>query len=224
MAIRDWPIEDRPREKLWQRGAAALTNAELLAIFLRVGTPGKSALALAHELLSRFESIGALAHASPAELAAVPGIGPAKAAQLAAAVELARRALVEELKQMPAFEHPQAVRDWLRLTLGGERVETFVALLLDQRHRLIRWEPIARGTVTEAVVYPREVVRAALFANAAAVIVAHNHPAGSREPSAADLSLTADLKQALSLMDIRLLDHFIVTADAITSLAECGLL
>lgn len=226
MAIRDWPAAERPRERLAQQGAAALSDAELLAIFLRVGMRGKSAVDLARELLASFDgSLARLAAASTRELAQLPGIGPAKAAQLAAALELARRALVDPLKARDALASPQAVRDWLRLSLGNLPHEVFIALWLDAQNRLIASEELFRGTLTQTSVYPREVVKRALAHNAGAVILAHNHPSGLAEPSRADEVLTSSLKQALALIDVKLLDHFIVTGSANPlSFAERGLI
>ena len=196
MAIRDWPTAERPRERLALQGAAALSDAELLANFAG--------------------NLASLAAASTKELARVPGIGPAKAAQLAAALELARRALAGPLKLKDALASPQAVRDWLRLALGNLEHEVFVALWLDAQNRLIASEELFRGTLTQTSVYPREVVKRAL---------AHNHPSGLAEPSRADEVLTSSLKQALALIDVKLLDHFIVTGGAEPlSFAERGLI
>ncbi len=226
MAIRDWPVTERPRERLIQQGAAALSDAELLAIFLRVGVRGKSAVDLARELLASFDGdLAALGAASTKELARLPGIGPAKAAQLAASLELARRALASPLRIRDALGSPQAVRDWLRLTLGKLQHEVFIALWLDAQNRLIASEELFRGTLTQTSVYPREVVKRALEHNAGAVILAHNHPSGLAEPSRADEVLTSSLKQALAMIDVKLLDHFIVTAGANPlSFAERGLI
>lgn len=226
MAIRDWPEAERPRERLARLGATALSDAELLAIFLRVGVRGKSAVDLARDLLTSFGGdLAALGAASTKDLACLPGIGPAKAAQLAATLELARRALAGPLKLKDALASPQAVRDWLRLSLGNLPHEVFVALWLDAQNRLIASEELFRGTLTQTSVYPREVVKRALAHNAAAVILAHNHPSGLAEPSRADEVLTSTLKQALGLMDIKLLDHFIVTRGAEPlSFAERGLI
>lgn len=226
MAIRDWPEAERPRERLLKQGAAALSDAELLAIFLRVGVAGKSAVDLARELLARFDgNLAALAAASAKELAQLPGIGPAKAAQLIASLELAQRALTNSLKERDALASPQAVRDWLRLSLGHLPHEVFVALWLDAQNRLIASEELFRGTLTQTSVYPREVVKRALAHNAGAVILAHNHPSGLAEPSHADETLTSALKQALALIDVKLLDHFVVTSGAAPlSFAERGLI
>ncbi|GAB6049271.1 DNA repair protein RadC [Hydrogenophilus islandicus] len=223
MSINDWPELERPREKLLAKGAQHLSDAELLAIFLRVGVRGKSAVDLARELLTTFGDIASLIHSEPAALAQLPGVGPAKTAQLLAAVELARRVLWQEARQTPAFEKPQAVKEWLRLQIGGLPHELFLVLLLDQRHRLIRSEPLFRGTTHEATVYPREVAKLALSANASAVIIAHNHPSGFEEPSREDLAITERVARALELIDVRLLDHFIVTRHTTVSFVERGL-
>ncbi len=226
MAIRDWPAAERPRERLAQQGAAALSDAELLAIFLRVGVRGKSAVDLARELLASFGGdLASLGAASTRDLARLPGIGPAKAAQLAASLELARRALAGPLKTKDALASPQAVRDWLRLSLGSLQHEVFIALWLDAQNRLIASEELFRGTLTQTSVYPREVVKRALTHNAGAVVLAHNHPSGLAEPSRADEVLTSSLKQALALIDVKLLDHFIVAGGATPlSFAERGLI
>ncbi len=226
MAIRDWPEAERPRERLAKQGAAALSDAELLAIFLRVGIRGKSAVDLARELLASFDgNLATLAAATTKELARLPGIGPAKAAQLAAALELARRALASPMKAKDALASPEAVRDWLRLSLANLPHEVFIALWLDAQNRLIASEELFRGTLTQTSVYPREVVKRALLHNAGAVILAHNHPSGLAEPSRADEVLTSSLKQALAMIDVKLLDHFIVAGSARPlSFAERGLI
>ena len=211
MAITDWPEEERPREKLLDKGAAALSDAELLAIFLRVGIPGKSAVDLARELLQHYGSITHLFRAPVRDFAARPGMGKAKYAQLQAVMELARRALGESLQQGVRMDAPQEVADWLRLNLGGRAQEVFCLLLLDSRHRLIRMEELFRGTINETRVWPREVVKIALEHNAAAVIFAHNHPSGEASASESDRQLTRTLQQALALVDVEVLDHFIVT-------------
>jgi len=226
MAITDWPDDQRPRERLLALGAGVLSNAELLAIFLRVGVKGMSAVDLARALLAHFgHSLGRLAAATPQELTAVKGIGPAKAAQLVATLELARRGLHEDLRQRVTLDAPGAVRDWLRLRLAPLQHEVFIALWLDAQNRLIADAELSRGTLTQTSVYPREVVKQALAQNAAAVIFAHNHPSGVAEPSPADELLTRALKQALALIDVRLIDHFIVAGNATPlSFAERGLL
>ncbi len=226
MAITDWPEAERPRERLLACGAEALSDAELLAIFLRVGMRGKSAVDLARDLLAHFDgSLARLSEAPPQSLASLPGLGPAKATQLAATMELVRRALAEEMKAGDLLASPGAVRDWLRLKLGRLQHEAFAALWLDARNRLIAHEELFRGTLTQTSVYPREVVKRALTHNAAAVIFAHNHPSGLAEPSAADELLTRSLKDALALVDVRILDHFIVVGQAPPfSFAERGLI
>ncbi|MDR3213675.1 MAG: DNA repair protein RadC [Azoarcus sp.] len=225
MAITDWPEDERPREKLLARGPQALTDAELLALFLRVGTRGQSAVDLARNLLARFGALSRLCNASSSEFAAVPGVGLAKYAQLQAVMELARRALAERLGKGALFDSPLVVRDWLQLHLAHLPHETFCILLLDARHCLIEAVDLFRGTLNQTSVYPREVVKLVLGRNAAAVIFAHNHPSGAMEPSDADELLTRDLCAALALIDVKVLDHFIVPAhSAPLSFAERGLL
>lgn len=224
MAITDWPVTERPRERLLAHGPEALADAELLAIFLRTGVRGKSAVDVARDLIARFGSIATLLAADPRQLAAQPGLGGAKLAQLQAVNELARRVLREELSRGNALSSPRAVRDFLQLTLSGRQREVFLALLLDAQHRVIAVEELFSGTLTQTSVYPREVVKAALRHNAAALIFAHNHPSGVAEPSSADELLTRTLKSALALVDIQVLDHFIVAGGATTSFAERGLL
>lgn len=225
MTIREWPAGERPREKLLNRGPTALSDAELLALFLRVGIAGRSAVDLGRDLLDRFGNLTRLCNASAGEFAAVPGMGLAKYAQLQAVLELARRALAEELQHGCIFDSPSAVRDWLRLRLAPLKHEVFMVLLLDAQHRLIDAVELFRGTLNQTSVYPREVARLALERSAAAVLLAHNHPSGAREPSSADLALTATLSKALSLIDVQVLDHFIVAGNAPpVSLAERGLL
>lgn len=226
MAITDWPIDERPRERLLKEGPDALSDAELLAVFLRMGIRGKSAVDLARDLLTRFDgNLTALCEASTAELASVPGMGPAKAAQLKAVFSLAGRALVQKMSERNALSSPQAVRDYLQLKLSPLSHEVFVVLLLDSQNRLIESQELFRGTLNQTSVYPREVCRLALQKNAAAVIFAHNHPSGVSEPSAADRNLTTQLKSALDLLDVRVLDHFIVAPGLPPlSFAERGLL
>ena len=224
MGIADWPEGERPREKLLERGAAALSDAELLAIFLRVGTRGRSAIDLGRELIEHFGSLAALLGADPAQDFAIPGVGPAKWAQLKAAVELGRRALAETARQVDALSSPTAVRDYLRLLLAERQHEVFVAVFLDAQNRVIATDELFRGTLTQTSVYPREVVKTALRHNAAGVILAHNHPSGVAEPSQSDQMLTETLKRALAMIDVRVLDHFIVGRGAAYSFAERGLL
>lgn len=224
MGISDWPEGERPRERLLKLGAQALSDAELLAIFLRVGIPGKSAVDLARDLIHRFHGdLSKIAQASVAELSSLPGVGPAKAAQLLAAIELVRRALATELTVRDTLSSPTAVRQWLQLRLAPLPHEVFMALWLDSGNQLIAAEELFRGTLSQTSVYPREVVKQALAHNAAAVIVAHNHPSGRNVASAADITLTTSLKAALALVDVRLLDHFIVSPGTEPhSLAEAG--
>ena len=225
MAITDWPKAERPRERLLVLGAAVLSDAELLAIFLRVGLKGKSAVDLARELIGRFGSLNRLFAATEAEFSTIPGMGPAKFAQLQAVLEMSRRALGEEMKEGDALATPGAVRDYLKLHLSSLAHEVFFALWLDSQNRLIVAEELFRGSLTQTSVYPREVVKRALWHNAAAVVLAHNHPSGVSEPSSADQSLTRELKQALALVDVRVLDHFIVAGPCQPlSFAERGLL
>ena len=224
MAIRDWPADERPREKLLERGAQALTHAELLAIFLRTGVAGKSAVDLARELLERFGGLSRLCSAEQAEVCAAPGLGMAKYAQLQAVMEMARRALAEQMQHGDVLSSPAAVRDYLRFTLKERSYEVFAAVFLDAQNRVIGLEELFRGTLTQTSVYPREVVKRALAHNAAALILAHNHPSGVAEASQADRLLTQQLKQALGLVDVRVLDHFIVAGAQILSFAESGLL
>jgi DNA repair protein RadC len=223
MAISDWPAEERPRERLLASGAAALSDAELLAVLLRTGVRGKSAVQLARELLDRFGSITRLLEEGPA-LRRVKGLGDAKSAQFAAAIELARRSSREELKSGAALTSPGAVRDYLRLAIGGRPHEVFVCIWLDAQHRVIKFDEPFRGTLTQTSVYPREVVKMALQINAAAVIFAHNHPSGVAQPSQADELLTANLKEALALVEVKVLDHFIIAGNQAISFAERGLL
>ena len=224
MAIADWPVDDRPREKLLAKGADALSDAELLAIFLRTGVSGKSAVDLARELLARCGSLAALCAAGERDLCELPGMGRAKVAQLQAVLELARRALKEKITSGAALSSPAAVREYLRLKLQALPHEVFVVLFLDAQNRVIEIEELFRGTLTQTSVYPREVVKRALARNAGAVIFAHNHPSGVAEPSHADETLTQALKQALALIDVRVLDHFIVAGAGVVSFAERGLL
>lgn len=226
MSITDWPEGERPRERLLALGPEALSDAELLAIYLRVGVRGKSAVDLGRELLQRFDGqLNRLVDASLEELASVSGIGMAKAAQLKASFELARRALGQEMSRRDIFASPGQVRDWLRLKLATRQHEVFMALWLDAQNQLLKAEELFCGTLTQTSVYPREVVKSALSHNAAAVILAHNHPSGMTEPSQADQSLTQVLKTALAMVDVKVLDHFIVAGNTTPiSFAERGLL
>ncbi len=224
MSITDWPVGERPREKLLQRGASSLSDAELLAIFLRTGVVGRSAVDLARELLSRFGSLTRLFAAGEQEFCDTHGMGQAKFVQLQAVLEMSRRALKEEMESGDALNSPRAVREYLQLLLRTRSQEVFLAIFLDAQHRVIDSEELFYGTLTQTSVYPREVVKRALHHNAAALIFAHNHPSGVAEPSQSDQLLTDALKQALLLVDVRVLDHFIVAGAGCLSFAERGLL
>jgi len=223
MAITDWPLGERPRERLLAHGAAVLSDAELLAICLRTGVRGKSAVELARELLGNLNGLAGLL-ASPENMRNVKGLGPAKTALLAAVLEVARRCLKEDLQSGSALTSPGAVRDYLRLAIATREHEVFVCLWLDAQHRVISCDEMFRGTLTQTSVYPREIVKAGLKANAAAVIFAHNHPSGVAQPSQADELLTRNLKDALALVEVKVLDHFVVAGNQAISFAERGLL
>jgi DNA repair protein RadC len=225
MPITDWPDDERPREKLLQRGPNALSDAELLAIFLRTGVKGKTAVDVARELLREFGSLRALLEADFERFSRGPGLGAAKYAQLQAVLEMARRHLREEMERGDALTSPDTTRRFLTAALRNYPHEVFACLLLDNQHRVIRFEELFRGTIDGAGVYPREVAKTALTYNAAAVIFAHNHPSGATQPSEADKLITQRLKQALGLLDIRVLDHFIVgDGERAYSFAEHGLI
>lgn len=224
MSIKDWNAEDQPREKLLQRGSAALTDAELLAIFLRTGTPGKSAVDLARDLLADFGSLKALLNADQQRFCQSNGLGSAKYAQLQAVMEMARRHFKEILQRGSALSNPEVTRAYLSAKLRNYPYEVFACLFLDNQNRVIQLDELFRGTLNSAQVYPREVVKQALQHNAAAVIFAHNHPSGIAEPSHADKHITDKLQQALALFDIRVLDHFIIGDGQPYSFAEHGLL
>ncbi len=224
MGIADWPAQERPRERLLAQGPDRLSDAELVAVCLRSGIRGKSAVDLARELIARFQGLAGLLGAHVADLRRVKGLGAAKTAQLAAVLELARRTLREQLRAGSALTTPAAVRDYLRLALGTRAHEVFVCIFLDAQHRVTGAEELFRGTLTQTSVYPREVVKSALAANAAAVIFAHNHPSGLAQPSQADELLTRQLREALALVDVRVLDHFIISGSQALSFAERGLL
>jgi DNA repair protein RadC len=221
MAILDLRPDQRPRERLLARGARALSDAELVAILLRTGLRGKSAIDLADELLTKF---GSIAKMLESDLRGIKGLGPAKSAQFAAAFEILRRSLDEKLKERSALTSPGAVRDYLRLTLGRKDEEIFVCLWLDAQHKVIRVEEAFHGTLTQTSVYPREIVKSAIRWSAAAVIFAHNHPSGVAQPSQSDELLTRNLKEALALVEVKVLDHFIVAGNQAISFAERGLL
>lgn len=224
MPITDWPEAERPRERLLQKGAPALSDAELLAIFLRVGVKGQSAVDLARTLLGHFGDLTRLFAAERQAFDGIPGMGDAKFAQLQAVIEMSRRALTEQMVARSALSSPRAVRDYLSLTLGANQHEAFIVLFLDAQHKLIAAEEMFRGTLTQTSVYPREIVKRALAHNAGAVVFAHNHPSGVAEPSQADRMLTESLKSALSLVDVAVLDHLIVAGRSTLSFAERGLL
>jgi len=224
MSIKDLPAAVRPREKLLAHGAASLADAELLALLLRTGIKGLGVLQLAESVLGRFGGFAGLLRADTGALRQVKGLGPAKQAELAAVIEMARRSMAQQLGQSPVFDSPQAVRQYVQLHLGGLGHEVFAVLFLDSQHRLLVMEPMFRGTLTQTSVYPREVVRRALACNAGAVILAHNHPSGAAEPSRADEFLTQALKSALALVDVRVLDHLVVGCGQVVSMAERGLL
>jgi len=224
MAISDWPAAERPREKLLQRGADALSDAELLAIFLRTGIPGKNAVALARELLQQFEGLRPLLEADCKTFCRGKGLGSAKYVQLQAALELSRRHLLSTLQRGDALTSPQHTRQYLSAHLRDRCQEVFACLFLDNRHRVLGYEELFYGTIDGASVHPREVVRRCIAHNAAAVILAHNHPSGVAEPSRADEQITRRLQQALELVEVRLLDHMIVGDGEITSLAERGII
>jgi len=221
MPIIDWPPGERPREKLLARGASALTDAELLAIFLRTGVAGATAVDLARSLLGRFGSLRGLLRAGREEFCSVHGLGEAKYVQLQAVLEIARRHLAEALSGREVLKDPSAVRRMLQARLRDREHETFAALFLDNQHRVIAFDELSQGTIDGASVYPREVIKAALKHGAAAVIFAHNHPSGVAEPSSADRTLTERLKAALAQVDIRVLDHFVV-GEQVVSFAERG--
>lgn len=218
----NWPESERPREKLLARGPASLSDAELLAIFLRTGVTGSSAVDLARDLLARFGTLRALVGAGPAQFCESRGLGEAKYVQMQAVMEIARRVLAEDLKARDVISDPAATRRYLSAWLRDRDREVFAALFLDSQHRVLAAEELSQGTLDAASVYPREVVKRALALGAAAVIFAHNHPSGMAEPSAADRILTDRLKQALSLVDVRVLDHFVVGEGPPTSFAERG--
>ncbi|MBK1724376.1 RadC family protein [Thiocystis violacea] len=224
MTIKDWPEDERPREKLLERGATALSDAELLAIFLRTGVPGRSAVDLARDLLTSFDGLAGLLAADQRRFCKEKGLGTAKFAQLQAVLELSRRYLLTRISGQDVLTSPEATRDYLKMRLYGSPQEIFACLFLDNRHRVIRYDELFHGTIDGASVHPREVVRRVMETNAAAVIFAHNHPSGVAEPSQADVRITQRLKEALALIEVRVLDHIIVGDGDGTSFAERGLL
>ncbi len=224
MGMESWPPEQKPRERLLALGAQALSDAELIALILHTGMRGKTAVELARDVLEHAGGLARLLECHPDRLQQVPGLGPAKAAQLAAVTSIVQRALFERMRRSDHLCSPASVRDYLRLNLGGRQREVFVVLYLDAQNRVIALEELFSGTLTQTSVFPREVVRYALLHNAAAVIFAHNHPSGIAEPSRADELLTQTLRHALALVDVKVLDHFIVGGDSALSFAERGLL
>jgi DNA repair protein RadC len=224
MAIADWPEQERPREKLLQAGAQSLSDAELLAIFLRTGTAGYSALDLARNLLGTFSGVRGIMEATVDDFCAQPGMGTSKYAQLQAAVELSQRHMLETLRRTDCLTSSALTRNYIRSRMRAYPREVFLCLFLDNQHRVIAQEELFQGTIDGSMVHPREVVRRSLHHNAAALIFAHNHPSGVAEPSQADISITRRLKNALGLIDIRTLDHLVVGDSEVVSLAERGLL
>jgi DNA repair protein RadC len=222
--MKDLPADQRPREKLLARGAGALGDAELLALLLRTGTTGTGVLALAQQVLVQCRGFAGLLAAQPAQLRGIKGLGPAKQAELLAVMEMARRALAQGLQAAPVFDSPSAVKDYLALQIGGREREVFAVLFLDAQHRLVAFEELFQGTLSQTSVHPREVVKRALALNAAAVVLGHNHPSGLAEPSRADEFLTQTLRQALALVDVRVLDHIVVGRGQVVSMAERGLM
>ncbi len=222
MSIKDWPVAERPREKLLKLGAASLSDAELLAIFLRTGVQGRSAVDLARHLLARFGGLRGLLEAGQQCFSKELGLGPAKFAQLQAVMEMARRHLGEVLYRATALESPAVVRAYLQAQLRHEKHEVFACLFLDTKHRPLTFETLFRGTIDSATVYPREIVKRALAHNAAALILCHNHPSGNPEPSPADIRLTHQLTRALEMIDVRVLDHFIIGDGEPLSMREHG--
>lgn len=222
MGIRDWPAAERPREKLLERGAGSLSDAELLAVFLRTGVAGKSAVDLARHLLQQFGGLRQLLEADQARFQCELGLGPAKYAQLQAVMELARRQLEERLHRDSALESPKAVRQYLKATLRHEPHEVFGCLFLDTKHRSLGFEALFQGSISAASVHPRQVVKRALAHNAAALILCHNHPSGIAEPSKADLNLTLLLQKALEMIEVRVLDHIIIGDGEPLSMVERG--
>ncbi|NEX18822.1 JAB domain-containing protein [Thiorhodococcus mannitoliphagus] len=224
MTIKDWPEDERPREKMLAHGAGALSDAELLAIFLRTGVAGRSAVDLARDLLASFGGLTGLLAADQRRFCAAKGLGTAKFTQLQAVLELSRRYLLTRISGQDVLTSPEATRGYLKMRLYSSPQEIFACLFLDNRHRVIRYDELFYGTIDGASVHPREVVRRVIETNAAAVIFAHNHPSGVAEPSQADLRITQRLKDALAIIEVRVLDHIIVGDGEGTSFAERGLL
>jgi DNA repair protein RadC len=221
--MKDLPADARPREKLLARGSAALADAELLALLLRTGVRGKPVLVMAQELLDAFGGLHGLLQASETRLRPIKGLGPAKRSELLAVLEMARRVLAQRMSERDVLDSPQAVMDYLRLQIGSRPHEVFAVMFLDAQHRLLAFEELFRGTLTQTSVYPREVVQRALHHGCASVVLAHNHPSGVAEPSRADEMLTQTLKAALALVDVRVLDHIVVGGGGCISMASRGL-
>ncbi|PRY03880.1 DNA repair protein RadC [Paraburkholderia sp. BL25I1N1] len=217
-----WLKDDMPRERLLKKGPGALSDTEMIVLILGSGLPGHDVFSVARELLDRFGSLRAMLDATYTDFDGLRGVGPAKKAQLLAIMEMARRSLVDKLRSRSLLNSPEAVENYLRLRIGGRPLEVFVSLFLDARHRLIHCEESAHGTLTRMAVYPREIVRRALSLNAASLIVAHNHPSGAVQPSASDHRLTHTLRDALTLIDVQLVDHLVVGVDSVYSFARAG--
>lgn len=222
MGISDWPEQERPREKLLQQGASFLSDAELLAIFLRVGVKGKSAVSLARELIDYFGSLRALIDASQQQFCQFNGMGTAKYAQLQASIELSRRYLLQSMKVGEAITSANMAKEFLRLKMSAYQNEVFAALFLNSQHHVIEFKELFFGSLDEAPVYTRDIVRQTIDCNAAAIIIAHNHPSGNPKPSQSDIAITQKIKQALDLIDVKLLDHLIIGHNKVESLAELG--
>lgn len=224
MVLKDIPASARPREKLLALGPAALADSELIALLLRTGFKGCSVLQLADNLLAEFKGVNGLLKATSGDLKRIKGLGPAKRAEIVAVMELARRSLKRELTQRPVFDSPARVKDFLQMQLGGHEREVFAVMFLDAQHQLVLMEEMFSGTLMQTAVYPREIVKRAIEMNAAAVVLAHNHPSGVAEPSRADEHLTQTLIAALKLIDVKVLDHMVVGRSQVVSFAERGLL
>lgn len=222
MSITDWPEQERPREKLISRGASALSDAELLAIFLRTGTKGVTAVDLSRLLLKQFGSLNTLMHATESEFCQGHGLGQAKYVQLQAVLEMSRRYLQETIRHQSFLNNPEDTKRYLQSKLAHQEREVFACLYLDNKHHVIAFEELFQGTIDSASIHPREVVKSTLQHNAAAVIFAHNHPSGNPEPSGSDINITLQLKNALKLIDVRVLDHLVIGKGSVASLAEMG--
>ncbi len=224
MPLKDLPPDARPREKLLARGAAALSDAELLALLLRTGIEGKNVVALAQEIMDRFGGVSGLLHADRSALQSIKGLGPAKRAELMAVLELSRRALAQQMMQKPVLDTPSTLQDFVRLQIGSKSYESFMVIFIDATQKLIAFEEMFRGTLSATSVYPREVAIRALHHHAAGVILAHNHPSGEVNPSHQDMALTSRLKSALGLLDIVVMDHVIVSQSEVFSMLAEGVL